>query len=152
MTTHIQRYDVFTNKFIGVQRVSDGVEIPKAPGNADWDRFIVLNAADPAPLNLSDIPAPVPPVPAEVLNTKRALALSSLLTRDDETALAVRAMFSAVVFLVNNRLETLGQKRILQEEIIDYITANPLLGDPRKPEDKPATPKKSATSATKTKR
>lgn len=64
------------------------------------------------------------------LGQARTRALTSFFARGDETAIAVRAWLSAYIFLANNRLEALGQTRVLAPEILAYIEANPTLGDP----------------------
>lgn len=64
------------------------------------------------------------------LSQSRTRALTSFFARSDETAIAVRAWLSAYIFLANNRLETLGQPRVLANEVLAYIAANPTLGDP----------------------
>ncbi len=82
------------------------------------------------------------PSAAERLSANRAAALTGLLTRADDTGIAVRATVAAVTFLVNNRLElidaqlrALGQPglsvpRVLQAEILAYLSDNPTAGDP----------------------
>lgn len=82
------------------------------------------------------------PSEAERLEAERASALMGLLTRADATGIAVRATVAALTFLVNNRLEAisaqlqaLGQPglavpRVLQDEILAYLMANPTAGDP----------------------
>jgi hypothetical protein len=70
------------------------------------------------------------PTPEQRLEATRAVALDTLLTRDDLTGVQVRAVVSAVVFLINNRLEALGQQRVLEAEILQFIAANPTVGDP----------------------
>lgn len=52
-----------------------------------------------------------------------AAASKSLLVRDDVTAIQVRALITAVVFLINNRLEALGQPRVLEVEIFRQLAA-----------------------------
>lgn len=64
------------------------------------------------------------------LDRARANALGTLLTRADDTGIAVRAILNAVIYLVNNRLEALGQTRVLEAEILAFIAANPTVGDP----------------------
>jgi hypothetical protein len=64
------------------------------------------------------------------LAARRMTALTSFFSRDDDTAIAVRAFFTAVIFLMNNRFESLGQTRVLATEILAFIQANPTIGDP----------------------
>lgn len=64
------------------------------------------------------------------LTNKRTAAQQSFFTRDDDTAFAVRSMFKAVVFLINNRLDGTSTGRVTEAEILAYIAANPNLGDP----------------------
>lgn len=70
------------------------------------------------------------PDPNAALNRTRAEALPTLLTRADVTGVQVRLVIAALTFLFNNRLESLGQPRVLESEILGYIVANPMLGDP----------------------
>ena len=64
------------------------------------------------------------------LSVSRQAALTSLLSRQDETAIGVRAAIFAVCDLVNLRLEALGQPKVLMLEILQYIASNPTIGDP----------------------
>ena len=70
------------------------------------------------------------PLNVDRLAATRAEALTSLNTRADVTAVQVRALVEAIVYLINNRLESLGQKRVLAPEIFAYLAANPTIGDP----------------------
>lgn len=64
------------------------------------------------------------------LTRNRTTALTTALTRRDDTAITVRAWLVAITKLVNDRLESLGQTRVLESDILAYIAANPTLGDP----------------------
>jgi len=65
------------------------------------------------------------------LARNRNIALSTSLSRSDDTAISVRAWLNAVIFLVNNRLEALGQPRVQLSEIMGVIQADPAIGDPQ---------------------
>lgn len=65
------------------------------------------------------------------LSRNRNVALSTSLSRADDTAISVRAWLNAVIYLVNNRLEELGQPRVQLAEILGVIQANPTIGDPQ---------------------
>lgn len=65
------------------------------------------------------------------LAQNRNIALSTSLSRADDTAISVRAWLNAVIFLVNNRLEALGQPRVQLSEIMGVIQADPTIGDPQ---------------------
>lgn len=67
---------------------------------------------------------------ARALAAARRAAFDGFFSRGDDTAIAVRAMFEAVLFLVNNRLQALGQTRVLKDEVVAYLMANPTIGDP----------------------
>ena len=67
---------------------------------------------------------------ARELTRARGAALASFLSRSDPTALQVRALLNAIVFLFNNRFEALGQPRLLQPELLGYILQNPDIADP----------------------
>lgn len=64
------------------------------------------------------------------LSQSRTAALTSLLTRSDDTAIGVRLALFAVCDTLNLRLVALGQPKVLLPEILSYIQANPTLGDP----------------------
>lgn len=83
------------------------------------------------------------PTDAELLGANRAAALATLLTRPDDTGIAVRASIAAVTFLFNNRLELIDAQlralgapglpdpvRVLESEVLAYLQANPTAGDP----------------------
>lgn len=85
-------------------------------------------------------------VAARALERTRAAALWGLLTRADDTGIAVRATVAALTFLVNNRLEHMNAQivalggtafpepvRVLESEILAYLMANPTAGDPTPP-------------------
>ncbi len=65
------------------------------------------------------------------LSVSRQAALTSLLSRSDDTAIGVRAAIFAVCDLINLRLEALGQPKVLMLEILGYIQSNPTIGDPQ---------------------
>lgn len=65
------------------------------------------------------------------LTQNRNAALSTSLSRADDTAISVRAWLNAVIYLVNNRLEALGQPRVQLSEIMGVIQADPTIGDPQ---------------------
>lgn len=67
------------------------------------------------------------------LTVTRTAALTGLLTRSDEIGIGVRAVTRAIVTLVNDRLESLGQPRITELEILAFIRAVPQIGDPVPP-------------------
>lgn len=130
MINYTTTFDPATGKLLGVCR-NDGAFVPAAADNGDWISFLKFNATAETPLSLTDRPAQVPPTPQEMLDKTRADALGSMNSRDDLTAFQVRLALSAVVFLVNNRLESLGQRRVTEDEIFDYIEKNPTSGDPQ---------------------
>lgn len=70
------------------------------------------------------------PTPEQQLEATRAVALGTLLTRDDLTGVQVRAVVAAVVYLINDRLEALGQPRVLEAEVLQFLATNPTVGDP----------------------
>lgn len=64
------------------------------------------------------------------LDRTRYAALTGLLTRGDDIGIGVRAVTRAIVTLINDRLEALGQPRVMEAEILGLIAAVPTIGDP----------------------
>lgn len=96
---------------------------PGATPEQQADAQAVVDSFDPSP----DVHA------AWELSQNRTKALTTALTRADDTAITVRAWLVATTKLINDRLEALGQTRVLEPEILSYIRANPTLGDPSDP-------------------
>lgn len=132
------RYDEDSGRLIGATRTADGVQITL--GGAGWPDVAAWAASSVPPVDLADR---APLAPAERLGRTRAAALMGLLTRADDTGIAVRASIAAVTFLVNDRLELIDQQlralgapgipapvRVLESEVLAYLSANPTAGDP----------------------
>lgn len=138
MTVYTLRYDLDSGRLIGATRASDGTQFTR--NGAGWSDVVAWAGAQSPPVLLNDR---APLTDAERLARTRAAALTRLLSRADDTGIAVRATVAAVVFLINNRLElidaqlrALGQPgipapaRVLQAEILSYLQENPTAGDP----------------------
>lgn len=65
------------------------------------------------------------------LAQSRTLALTTFLSRTDDTAIAVRLLLDAVCTLANDEFEALGRGRpLVAPNLMAYVAANPTAGDP----------------------
>lgn len=82
------KYDPKTGGCLGVIRLSDFASIEEDPANMDWQDFLAWNAAQPTPLDLSDLPLPEP-TPSEL----NAAAIRTFLTNEVEALRTARQNF-----------------------------------------------------------
>lgn len=134
-----------------------------APAQPGW---IVVQRADglrvridgvrpdsPALAAVRDLDLSAGAIAARELTRTRWAALMGLTTRSDDIGIAVRAVLAGLSSGINDRLElidaqlrALGQAgipapvRVLDTEVLAYLTANPTAGDPFTPAPPPSPP------------
>lgn len=97
MSDYTLRHDVETGRYQGVTRAVDGAQIPPDLHNRDYQAFLVWNAQQVPPLDLSD----VPPLTDQQRRTLVGAAASVGVDRLGEEVVRLRALLRSAVDELN---------------------------------------------------